>query len=157
MHCEKRVGIKILTILFIEGLYNYQGGNFCDLLNVHRNSQRELIYIVKIEKNIRVTVLYSYGNGSQCSMPVGRQSNVEETVTKIGTISMENYKVRKCMEHIDEIINMLVLYKNRLFLMKLTISHYKDSMIIMRKKDGYYTDQDLTTYHAHASDFSVLD
>ena len=71
----------------------------------------------------------------------------------MGTISMENYKVRKCMEHIDEIINMSVLNENRQVLMKLTISHYKDPMIIMIKKDGEYTDQDLTTYHVHAPEF----
>ena len=38
MHCETKVGIKILTMLFIEGLFNYQGAKFPHLVDVTRKS-----------------------------------------------------------------------------------------------------------------------
>ena len=31
MHCENCIGIKIMTMLFIQGLLNYQGARFTDL------------------------------------------------------------------------------------------------------------------------------
>ena len=41
MHCETRVGIKTPTMLFIEGLSNYQGAKFLHLADVTSKSARE--------------------------------------------------------------------------------------------------------------------
>ena len=45
MHCENCVGIKILTMLFIKGLSNYQGSNFPELANLRSEAKREDTYI----------------------------------------------------------------------------------------------------------------
>ena len=100
MHCENRVGIKILTMIFIEGLSNYQGAKFADLDDIS-NLKREEIYINKVEKIVRGSILGSYGSEAQWSLPVEKQKNTEDNCRKIGTISMENYKVRKCINQID--------------------------------------------------------
>ena len=50
MHCENRVCIKILTMIVIEGLSNYQGARFPDLAGERSMAKREKMFIDKIEK-----------------------------------------------------------------------------------------------------------
>ena len=100
MHCENCVGIKFLTMLFIEGLSNFQGAKFPHLADV-RGEKEEKMFVKDVEKQMRGEILGSYGNEAQWSMPLEKQTSSGEGNRKIGTINMENYKVRKCMEKID--------------------------------------------------------
>ena len=45
MHCENRIGIKILTMLFIEGLSDYQGAKFPPLADVTSKCAREDMFV----------------------------------------------------------------------------------------------------------------
>ena len=82
-------------MIFIEGLSNYQDCKFPELAEVTSEAKREDIYIEKVQKLVRGSILGSYGNEAQWSLPVEKQRNAEDGGRKIGTINMENYKVRK--------------------------------------------------------------
>jgi hypothetical protein len=133
MHCENRVGIKILTMIFIEGLSNYQGAKFADLDDIS-NLKREEIYINKVEKIVRGSILGSYGSEAQWSLPVEKQKNTEDNCRKIGTISMENYKVRKCINQIDQLIQISITEEYQKQYLKFTLNEYTGLIKIMRKK-----------------------
>ena len=56
--------------------------------------------------------LGSYGNEAQWSLPVEKQTNGDGS-QKIGTINMENYKVRKCINDLDELIDISIPCKEQ--------------------------------------------
>ena len=87
-------------MLLIEGLLNAQG----DLLelNVDENSivsQHKKAYLSEIENILNNEVLGSEGNEAQYKIPIEKQKG--ETTTKIGTIKLENYRMRKIINELD--------------------------------------------------------
>ena len=56
MHCENRVGLKILTMILIEGLSNYQGKKFDHLDSIDSLKAREDLYVKEIEKEMRSSI-----------------------------------------------------------------------------------------------------
>ena len=105
--------------------------------DVRSKSAREDLYIKEVEQIIRGNILDSYGNKAQWSLPVEKQTNGEGT-KKVGTINMENYKVRKLIEMIDSIIDISVVDDERKIALKKSISHYKKLMTIMKKRGKLY-------------------
>ena len=59
MHCENRVGIKLLTMLLIEGLSNFQGANFAHLASTRSQKEREQLFVESIEKEVSGNILGS--------------------------------------------------------------------------------------------------
>ena len=47
MHCKNRVGLKILTMILIKGLSNFQGAKFPEVSDVRSEVARENIYVEK--------------------------------------------------------------------------------------------------------------
>ena len=153
MHCENRVGIKIMTMLFIEGLSNYQGAKFDDLNDVRSKVERENLYIEKVQKVVRGSILGSIGNEAQWTLPVEKEKNNNDGTRKIGTINMENYKVRKCIDNIDQLIDFSIHDETRKIALWRCLSHYKKLMNIMRKADGNYTNEELEQFSHHSKEF----
>ena len=85
-------------MLFIEGLSNFQWAKFPHLADVRGEREREDMFVKEIEKQIRGSILGSYENEAQWSIPLEKQTSSGEGNRKIGTINMENYKVRKYIE-----------------------------------------------------------
>ena len=95
----------------------------------------------------------SYGNEAQWSLHVEKQTSNSEGTRKIGTISMENYKVRKCIDNINELIDLSIPSAKRKIAMRKFLSHYKSLMHIMRKREGNYTDKELDQFCEHSKEF----
>ena len=156
MHCENRVGLKILTMILIEGLSNYQGKKFDHLNNINSLKAREELYVKNIEKEMRSSILGSYGSEAQWSLPLEKRTVEGERVSEIGTISMENYKVRKCIDNIDNIIDLSITDEERKNKLRECLRHYRRLMEIMRKKDGDYRKEELRSFVEHTDEFFQL-
>ena len=89
-----------------------------------------------IEKEVRSTILGSYGSEAQWSLPLEAQTVEGERISEIRTLSMENYKVRKCINNIDKNIALSVTEEDRKSKLRECLSHYRRLMEIMRKKMG---------------------
>ena len=88
---------------------------------------------------MRSSILGSYRSKAQWSLPVNKVSTVEESLSQIGTISMENYKVRKCVDMIDLLLEISIPDEDRKRKLQFSIGHYTKLMEIMRRKEGDYT------------------
>ena len=73
----------------------------------------------------------------------------------IGTIIMENYKVRKCMDQIESIIDLSIPDDERKIDMKTCIGYYKKLMLILRKKRTY-TEEELAEFEDLTLEFFQL-
>ena len=156
MHCESRVGIKLLTMILIEGLSNYQGAKFPEVSEMRSKVEREATYISKVENIVSTQILGAFGSEAQWSMPVEKQSNSEEGTRKVGTINMENYKVRKIVDNLDKLIDISIVDDERKLRIKKCVKHYQELMCIMRKKEGNYTEEELACFQDHALEFFQL-
>ena len=151
MHCETRVCIKVLTLLLIEGLSSAQGGRLDgeEYLNC-TDKEREAIFLSKVEHIINTRILGTDDTPSQWSVPTVKHKGES---TSIGIINMENYKMRHIINSIDDLIDISIKDPNRRSRWKYSVKHYHHAMIIMRKKGGDYTKEELKSYDSHAKFF----
>ena len=82
-----------------------------------------------------------------------KEKNNNDGTRKIGTINMENYKVRKCIDNIDQLIDFSIHDETRKIALRRCLSHYKKLMNIMRKADGNYTNEELEQFSHHSKEF----
>ena len=153
MHCENRISIKILTMLLIEGLSNSQGNKlgYCPQLS---RKKREDIYIEKVNKIVSGDLLGSAGNEAQWKVPVVSNNGVQGK--QIGTVSIENYRGRKIMDGLEQLIEISIVDisdDNRKAKWKQAVDNYRKAMSIMRKKGEDYTREELALYWFHADGF----
>ena len=134
MHYKSRVGIKLLTMILIEGLSNYQGAKFPEVSEMRSEVEREATYISKVENIVSTQILGAFGSEAQWSMPVEKQSNYEDGRRKVGTINMDNYKVRNIVGNLDKLIDISIVDDERKLMIKKCVKHYQELMCIMRKK-----------------------
>ena len=127
MHLENRVGIKILTMLLIEGLSN-AAGNEIPCCNQATINQRKNSYLEKAGKIISKLL----GDDVKWEVPVEKKMGSE--TQDIGIINMENYKIRKVIEGFDKLIELSVTDNTRKQKWKSALINYSKSIEIMQKK-----------------------
>ena len=71
----------------------------------------------------------------------------------IGIINMKNYRCRKVVENITELVNLCVPDLDRWRKWLDALYHYNKFMPIMRKKGKNYTRDELNAYEFHADEF----
>ena len=88
-------------------------------------------------------VLGSEENEAKYKIPIEKQKG--ETTTKIGTIKIENYRMRKIINDLDQIIEKLVVDNNnnseanlQNIKWKQCLNHYRELMKIMWKRRKLY-------------------
>ena len=164
MHCENRCGIKIKEMLLVEGISNAQG----DLISIDENgehdtvSKQENAYINNVQKYLNNEVLGSEGNKAQYKIPTEKRKG--ESTRRIGTIKMENYRMRKIINKLDKTIKMSVANNDsdgdatssRKTKWKKCLHHYRELMIVLRKKGANYTKEELSLFEHHADHFFQL-
>ena len=123
-----------MAILFIQGLINYQGSRFSDIETTQSQKQREELFINMVEKEICSKILGSYRNKAQWRLSVEKKSSDEKSTLVIGTISMVNYKVRKRIENLYELISNCVPEDNKKVKLCFCLENYNKLMQILRKK-----------------------
>lgn len=159
MHVENRCGIKMFEMVLSEGLSNAQGGLI--YLNGDNDTitKQQETYISEIEKHMNEKVLGSEGNIAQYRLPVEKATGEP---TKIGTVKMENYQMRRVIDNLDDIIDISVTDGNdqqvesRKEKWKACVRHYKELMRILRKKGEDYTPDELIAFEEHSDLFFQL-
>ena len=156
MHCENRIGLKILTMLLEEGLSYAQGdegGNFSDSEDTQRDTikHREESYIKKAQDIVCDLLGAEEGSDVQWNLPVGKRKG--ESCRYIETINMENYRCRRVVASLDRLIDLSILNEQRKLKWKKAVSEYVAAMKIMQKKGEDYTPEELKTYQSHADEF----
>ena len=95
-------------MLLIEGLSNSQGGLLDSHDSSHTVSMSEEIYITSVDNLLSNSVLGSQGNYVQYKIPTEKKRGEP---TKIGTLTMENYWMRKVIDSLDNLIEKSVSTK----------------------------------------------
>ena len=137
LHMEMRVGIKILTMILIEGLAEAKAGTLFN--NQPSEAKRVQLYIDSIETIMNQRVLGQVSDAASWKFPY------DETTKKLGTISLENTKVRKVVEQMDDIINASTTDADRQLRWKQSMPKYRRAIVIARQQECL-TDNDVQEF-----------
>ena len=120
-----------------EGLSNAQG-NKLDNIEGDTIKKREESYVEKVSNIICDEILGSQGNRAQWSVPIEKEKGAQ--TQHIGTINMENYRIRSIIENLKQIVLISIPEQEQQQLWFEMLDHYNNLMVIMRKKRSDYTD-----------------
>ena len=156
LHMENRIGIKIFTLLLIEGLSHAKGKTHPEYQKTSKK-EREEAYFNAIKNKINQQILGSGLNKWQFTVPRESSKTAGEG-TVIGIVNMENTKICTVVDHIDDLIDLCLPPEESEQKKKWleAVSNYRQSMIIVRKKDGNYTTTEQEEYKKHTSIFGNL-
>lgn len=139
-HAENRIGIKLLTMVLMEGFSNAVEG----LLFAHITSAKERIkaFATQIENILNTQILGDDYGPSQWCIPMSDDNKT------VGTITLDNNRIRQIMEDFEMIITASISDFTRCDKYLHCIPHYRDAMVIIRQQHEY-TDDDIIGYQSH--------
>ena len=137
LHMENRNGIKLLTMLIIEGLSNTKEKFLYTDMNAE--GRRVSQYISDIERLINTSILGTDDNPCQWMCPY--DANKKE----LCPITMDNVQTRCVVDLLDTIINVCVTDEVRKTLCTTSLNYYRIAMVLLRKRDNF-TNEAIATY-----------
>jgi hypothetical protein len=137
LHCENRVGIKLLTMVLLEGFSNATEGlvfgNICSL------DQRIQAYVVRIQSIFNPVILGDADGPAQWVIPMNNEG------TNVGIICLYDNQIRKVLESFEIIIDASVMDATQIIKWKYYIPNYRDAIeILCQKKE--FTDEEIKRF-----------
>lgn len=144
LHMENRNGIKILSMLLVEGLSNAKK----QLLytDVNAEGARVTQFITNVELLVNQSMLGTPNDPCQWMCPF--DFNKKE----MGPITMDNVRTRRVIDALDILVDECVMDVERKRLWMIALDNYRISMVLLRKKDDF-TNVMVATYQCHADKF----
>jgi len=126
LHCENRVGLKLLSMLLREGFANAQKG----LLFGHIRSENDriLTYSMNIERILNTVILGDDDGPAQWVLPYDAENKT------VGVICLDNNRICKILQEYELLINSSVYDRERLTKYRNCIQDYRSAMGILREK-----------------------
>ncbi len=137
LHCENRVGLKLLSMLLREGFSNVQKG----FLFGHLRSEKDRImaYAESIERILNTVILGDEDGPAQWVLPYDAENKT------VGVICLDNNRIRKILEHYELLINASVFDRDRAVKYQSSIQDYRTAMVILREKKEF-TDEKIKEF-----------
>ena len=145
LHMEMRVGLKILTMLLLDGLAAAKDSTLT-FPGAKTEKQRVRAYVKEIEKIINENVLGEEWNPSQWKCPY------DEKTSTLGPLSMENTKVRKVMNNLELLIEVSVPDQDRQEKWLQCVPNYRLAMELARQKSDLSV-EDVANFQREIDDF----
>ena len=129
LHLENRVGIKILTMLFIEGLSNAKKGALYD--DVGAEGRRIEMFFDRVAAIVNKQVLGTADNSTEW------QCATDEKRKEIGTIQMDNMRTRKIMGQLELLVEECIVIEDHKATWLACIPKFRDGMIKLRGREDF--------------------
>ena len=125
LHCENRVGIKLLTMILLEGFSNAQQG----LIFSHIRCVRDRInaFAECIQDIFNTQILGDDEGPAQWRVPM------DDDGTNVGVICLDNSRIRKVINKFELLVNVSVCDATRIVKYNFCIPHYRDGMVILHQ------------------------
>jgi hypothetical protein len=144
LHMENRNGIKLLTMVFIEGLSNAKKKLL--YVNVSAEGTRVSRFVADIERIVNTTILGSKDDPCQWTCPFDIKKK------ELGPITMDNVRTRRVVNELHTLVAFCVTDQDRASLWLTALNNYRRSMELLRKRDDF-TNVDIADYQSHADKF----
>ena len=145
LHMENRNGIKILSMLLVEGLSNAKKKLL--FTNVKAEGSRVSQFLAYVERTVNQSILGTPHDPCQWMCPFDSKKK------ELGPITMDNVRTRRIVNALlDKLLPGCVTDEYRKGLWTTAVNSYKSSMDLLRKKDDFDHDE-VATYQHHADIF----
>jgi hypothetical protein len=144
LHCENRVGTKILTMLLLEGFSNAQQGTIFS--NVRSEAECIQLYAERIQILFNNTILGDDDGPAQWALPMN------EEVTNVGIICLDNNRIRKALHSFELLIEVSSIDLQRVIKCNYCIPHYRQGMELLRQRKEF-TDEEIKQYQHHVDNW----
>jgi hypothetical protein len=144
LHMENRNGIKIFTMVLIEGLSNAKKKLL--YMDTSAEGTRVSRFISDIESLINTTIIGTEDDPCQWMCPFDSQKK------EIGPIAMDNVRTRRIIDSLDTIIDFCVTDQDRKSLWMRSLQNYRIVMVLLRQKEDF-TNATIASYQNHADLF----
>jgi hypothetical protein len=145
LHMENRNGIKLLTMVLIEGLSNAKKK---DALypNIGAEGRRVSQFVADVERIMNRSILGSDDDPCQWMCPFDMKKK------EIGPITMDNVRTRRIVDSMDSLVDFCVVKESRALLWTTALNNYRTAMVLLRKKDDF-ANAEVASYQSHADKF----
>lgn len=131
LHMENRIGLKIATMLLIEGLQNALKGNTFGAFQAEGGRMRAFIAAIEDACNKQIWGTYDSPTQWQCPR--------DETKKEIGVLCLDNMKTRRLMNNLEILLPLCLVESDdsnlRLSVWKECIPLYIESIRMVRSKE----------------------
>jgi len=140
LHCENRVGIKLLTMLLIEGFSNAQRGG---IFNQFRSeADRIQAFAERVQYIFNTSILGDEDGPAQWCLPMNDDGK------NVGIICLDNNQIRKVIDYFELLVDVAVTDNARAIKYATCINNYRDGMIILRQHLEF-TDDNIKQFQNH--------
>ena len=144
LHMENRNGIKLLTMIFIEGLSNAKKKLL--YTDVNAEGVRVSRFVADVENIVNTSMLGSKDDPCQWICPFDAKKK------EIGPITMDNVRTRRVVDALDTLVDFCVTDQARAALWMNALNNYRTAMILVRKRDDFINTE-IASYQRHADLF----
>jgi hypothetical protein len=144
LHMENRNGIKLLTMVFIEGLSNAKKKLLYS--DVSAEGTRVSRFVADVEGIVNESILGSEDDPCQWMCPFDSKKK------EIGPITMDNVRTRRVVDSLDTLVDFCVTDQARALLWTTALNNYRTAMVLLRKREDF-TNTEIAVYQSHADKF----
>ncbi|KAI2505453.1 hypothetical protein MHU86_8976 [Fragilaria crotonensis] len=144
LHMENRNGIKILSMLLVEGMSNAKKRLIYN--DVKAEGTRVTRFVTDMEDIINRSILGTDEDPCQWMCPFDFQKK------ELGPITMDNVRTRRIIDALDLIVDLCVIDDARKARWMTGLNHYRIAMVLLRKKEDFTNDM-IASYQSHADKF----
>ena len=144
LHMENRNGIKLMTMVIIEGLSNAKKQSlYCD---VNAEGTRVSRFVSDIESIINTKILGSKDDPCQWMCPFDAKKK------EVNPITMDNVRTRRIVDEMDTLVDFCVVDEERSSFWVTALNNYRSAMVLLRQKHDFNNDN-IASYQNHADVF----
>ena len=144
LHMENRNGIKILSMLLIEGRSNAKKKLL--FIDVNAEGTRVSRFVSEMENLINMSILGTCEDPCQWICPFDPKKK------EFGPITMDNVRTRRIIDALNIIVDVCVIDEGRKTLWMIALNNYRISMVLLRKKEDF-TNETIAAYQCHDDKF----
>ena len=144
LHMENRNGIKLLTMVVLEGLSNVKKKLL--YTDINGEGRRLSQYISEVERIVNRSILGTEDDPCQWMCPF--HSNKKE----LGPITMDNVRTRRIIDALDTIVDLCVIDEGRKTMWTAALNNYRIAMVLLRQREDF-TNTTIALYQPHADKF----
>ena len=138
LHLENRVALKLLTMVVLEGISKTNEGLL--FADVQGSRERLSHYISSIEKCMNETILGTVNSPAQWKCPYDYNEG------KLGSITLENWRVRRVMDQLELLVNLSIPDVNRKTAWDRSLPKYRAVMLQARCKVDWNTPENIAQF-----------
>ena len=140
LHCENRVGLKILFMLLQEGFCNVKNGTLFP--HIRGENNRILAYAQEIERILNNNILGDEDGPAQWVLPMDKDNK------SVGIICLDNNRIRKILNAFETLVAASITDDSRVVKYNTSVSNYRTGMVILRQRQNY-SDEDVKLFQRH--------